>query len=73
MQKLKEEGIDLVITVDCGATATAALTAAREAGLDVIVLDHPPRSKGMPPAIRASQSEPARYKSGLESCYARQA
>ena len=38
--KLKEEGASLVITVDCGAAATAALSAAREAGLDVIVLDH---------------------------------
>ena len=33
-------GRALVITVDCGATATEALTAARDAGLDVIVLDH---------------------------------
>ncbi len=37
---LKDEGASLVITVDCGATATDALTAARDAGLDVIVLDH---------------------------------
>ncbi len=38
--RLKGEGASLVITVDCGATAGAALTAARNAGLDVIVLDH---------------------------------
>lgn len=38
--KLKDEGAALVITVDCGATAIGPLTAAREAGLDVIVLDH---------------------------------
>jgi len=38
--RLKEEGASLVITVDCGATAGAAMTAARDAGLDVIVLDH---------------------------------
>jgi len=38
--KLKEEGASLVITADCGATAVAALTVAREAGLDIIVLDH---------------------------------
>ena len=37
---LKEEGASLVITVDCGAGAVAALTAARDAGLDVVVLDH---------------------------------
>ncbi|HEX7725251.1 MAG TPA: single-stranded-DNA-specific exonuclease RecJ, partial [Rhizomicrobium sp.] len=40
MRTLREEGATLVVTVDCGATATAAFTAARDAGLDVIVLDH---------------------------------
>lgn len=38
--KLKEEGASLIVTADCGATAVAALSAARDAGLDVIVLDH---------------------------------
>jgi len=38
--KLKAEGIGLVITVDCGAGAVVPLTAARDAGLDVVVLDH---------------------------------
>ena len=37
---LKGEGIGLVITVDCGAGAVEPLTAARDAGLDVVVLDH---------------------------------
>jgi len=40
MQQLRAEGASLVITVDCGAAATAALEAARDAGLDVVVLDH---------------------------------
>ena len=40
MRTLRQEGATLVVTVDCGATATAALNAARDAGLDVIVLDH---------------------------------
>ncbi len=38
--RLQAEGAGLVITVDCGAAATAPLAAAREAGLDVVVLDH---------------------------------
>ncbi|MBI3678774.1 MAG: single-stranded-DNA-specific exonuclease RecJ [Proteobacteria bacterium] len=38
--KLKGEGASLVITVDCGAGAAAPLSAAHDAGLDVIVLDH---------------------------------
>ncbi len=40
MQRLRDEGAGLVITVDCGAAAVSALEAARSAGLDVIVLDH---------------------------------
>ncbi len=38
--KLKAEGVSLVVTVDCGAGAVAPLAAARDAGLDVVVLDH---------------------------------
>ena len=37
---LKHSGADLVVTVDCGAQAFAALEAATGAGLDVIVCDH---------------------------------
>jgi single-stranded-DNA-specific exonuclease len=38
--RLKEEGMAVVITVDCGITAFAPLQAAAAAGLSVIVLDH---------------------------------
>jgi single-stranded-DNA-specific exonuclease len=38
--RLKEEGIAIVITVDCGITAFAPLQVAAAAGLSVIVLDH---------------------------------
>nr|WP_276591835.1 single-stranded-DNA-specific exonuclease RecJ [Sphingomicrobium nitratireducens] len=37
---LKQQGADLVVTVDCGAQGFEALEAAAEAGLDVIVCDH---------------------------------
>jgi single-stranded-DNA-specific exonuclease len=37
---LKQSGADLVVTVDCGAQAFAALQAATDAGLDVIICDH---------------------------------
>ncbi|AAV89855.2 single-stranded-DNA-specific exonuclease RecJ [Zymomonas mobilis subsp. mobilis ZM4 = ATCC 31821] len=40
MRKLAEEGANLVVTVDCGAQAYEALEAAKEAGLDVVVVDH---------------------------------
>ena len=38
--QLQADGAALVITVDCGAGAVAPLTAARNAGLDVVILDH---------------------------------
>lgn len=38
--RLRAEGIRVVITVDCGITAFAALDDAAQAGLDVIVVDH---------------------------------
>ena len=37
---LKQAGADLVVTVDCGAQAFDALAAARDADLQVIVVDH---------------------------------
>jgi single-stranded-DNA-specific exonuclease len=38
--KLREEGVSLVLTVDCGVTAFEPLEAAARARLDVVVLDH---------------------------------
>lgn len=45
---LKEQGADLVVTVDCGAAATAALDEARRIGLPVIVVDHHLMGKELP-------------------------
>ncbi|MBW0151074.1 MAG: single-stranded-DNA-specific exonuclease RecJ, partial [Phenylobacterium sp.] len=39
-RRLREEGADLVITVDCGAAAVDAIACAAEIGLDVVVVDH---------------------------------
>jgi single-stranded-DNA-specific exonuclease len=52
--KLKAEGITLVITVDCGAGAQVALQAAREAGLDVIVLDHHASERAVPALVQVN-------------------
>lgn len=38
--KLKEQGAQIVVTVDCGITAHAALGEAAKVGLDVVVVDH---------------------------------
>jgi single-stranded-DNA-specific exonuclease len=49
--KLKAEGAGVVITVDCGVTAHEPLTAAKLAGLDIIVIDHHQAEIALPPAI----------------------
>jgi single-stranded-DNA-specific exonuclease len=49
--KLKESGVSVVITVDCGTGAFEALEAAKKAGLDVIVLDHHKADVRLPEAV----------------------
>ncbi len=50
MKVLQAEGASLVITVDCGAAAIAALEEAKALGMDVVVLDHH-RVETAPPAL----------------------
>jgi len=45
---LKERGAKLIITVDCGTAAFEPLAKAKEAGLDVIVIDHHKGDAQMP-------------------------
>ena len=51
-RRLKDQGAELVITVDCGAAAYDALVAARDMGLDVVVVDHH-LMRGEPPPASA--------------------
>jgi len=44
-------GTRLVVTVDCGAQAFDALSAAQSAGIDVIVIDHHQCATALPPAF----------------------
>ena len=48
--KLQDEGATVVVTVDCGTSAHESLTAAADAGLDVIVVDHHEAESKLPPA-----------------------
>ena len=48
---LKQAGAELVVTVDCGAQAFAALEAATEVGLEVIVCDHHQCASELPKAF----------------------
>ncbi|MAW51878.1 MAG: single-stranded-DNA-specific exonuclease RecJ [Geminicoccus sp.] len=51
MRQLAQDGADLIITLDCGTMAHEALSAARDAGADVIVLDHHMAIEELPPAV----------------------
>ncbi len=48
---LRDRGIDLVITVDCGTLSFEPLKAASEAGLDIIVVDHHKAEPALPEAV----------------------
>ncbi|HET7707946.1 MAG TPA: single-stranded-DNA-specific exonuclease RecJ [Sphingomicrobium sp.] len=49
--ELRQRGAKVAICVDCGAQAFEALAAARDAGLDVIVVDHHQCSTALPVAV----------------------
>ena len=49
LRKLAGAGATLVIAVDCGSTSFDALAAARDLGLDVVVLDHHQLGSELPP------------------------
>ena len=44
-------GIELIITADCGSGSHDAIATARNAGIDVIVTDHHSISENIPPAV----------------------
>jgi single-stranded-DNA-specific exonuclease len=53
LQKLRAEGADLAVSVDCGINAVGPAQAARAAGLDLIITDHhhvPEPEAGLPEA-----------------------
>ena len=51
LEKLRGNGASLAVTVDCGTTAHDALQAGRNAGLDIIVIDHHEAESLLPPAF----------------------
>jgi single-stranded-DNA-specific exonuclease len=54
IEKAKEEGAKLIITVDCGITSFDAVSAANAIGIDVIITDH------HEPMIRAAEQQSSR-------------
>jgi single-stranded-DNA-specific exonuclease len=50
-ERLKADGVELVITVDCGAAAVKPLETAAALGLDVVVFDHHLMHGAPPPSL----------------------
>lgn len=50
MQRAIEEGVELLITLDCGIKATNTLKIAKDAGINIIVCDHHLPGDELPPA-----------------------
>ncbi|MFC1992808.1 single-stranded-DNA-specific exonuclease RecJ [Chloroflexota bacterium] len=51
LESLHQQGVTLVITVDCGITALPQIKKARRMGLDIIVTDHHTALPEVPPAV----------------------
>jgi single-stranded-DNA-specific exonuclease len=51
MRELVARGASLIVTVDCGTNSAAAIDAAREAGAEVVVLDHHQVGGALPEAV----------------------
>ena len=51
LQKLKADGAELIVTVDCGITAHRPLADANEMGMQVIVIDHHQAGTQLPRAL----------------------
>lgn len=63
--RLAREGARLIVTVDCGAQAFEALAMAREAGVEIVVVDHHKCSSALPPAL--ALVNPNRLDEGAEA------
>jgi single-stranded-DNA-specific exonuclease len=51
LKRLREQGVTLAVTVDCGISNAREVEAARGFGLDVVVVDHHQPPDELPPAV----------------------
>jgi single-stranded-DNA-specific exonuclease len=71
MDRLRADGVSLVVSVDCGIRGADAARRARELGLDLIVTDHHEPDAELPPALavinpkRHDCSYPDKYLAGV--------
>ena len=61
IDRLVQEGVGLLITVDCGISNVEEMRLAAERGIDTVVVDHHnPPAGALPPALAADRSQAAR-------------
>lgn len=53
LKSLREQGVSLIVTVDCGINGVTELEQARELGLDIVITDHHVAPDVTPPALAA--------------------
>ncbi|HET6477625.1 MAG TPA: single-stranded-DNA-specific exonuclease RecJ [Dehalococcoidales bacterium] len=51
LENLRQQGIGLVVTVDCGITSLSEVKRARRMGLDIVITDHHTPLHEIPPAV----------------------
>ncbi|MFZ3481747.1 single-stranded-DNA-specific exonuclease RecJ [Sphingomonas sp. 3-13AW] len=65
-KRIVDEGVDVILCVDCGTAAVDPIAEATEAGVDVVVVDHhKPPVGDLPPAIAIVNAHQADCTSGL--------
>lgn len=69
MERLADEGAEVVVTLDCGAGASEPVAAARRRGLTVLVIDHHPVDAPAPADALVDPNRPDDL-SGLGDCAA---
>jgi len=75
IQKAKDCGADLIITVDCGITSVEEVLTARSLGMDVIITDHHEPPEKLPEAVavidphRRDSEYPFKYLAGVGVAY----
>jgi single-stranded-DNA-specific exonuclease len=51
LRRLREAGVQLVVTIDCGMSNAREVEAAKEFGLDIVIVDHHQPPEALPPAL----------------------
>ena len=51
LKRLREQGVTLAVTVDCGISNAREVEAAKDFGLDIVVVDHHQPPNELPPAV----------------------